>query len=171
MMRGEVRPGRTGGGGWPCGVIRAQGREARLQIGSRARGGGAHVEHVGHARDAGGVEAQRLGEGAGGREGGGRPRRKQRAWERARLQIWGRARGGAHAEHVAHVRDAGGVEAQRLVERRHVLPRVERKAYGAGQGACPGGRRRRATAVHATCRGGLDCRFGAGHGEERTPNM
>eukprot|EP00964_Phaeocystis_antarctica_P133676 scaffold97892_cov63-Phaeocystis_antarctica.AAC.1 len=29
------------------------------------------------------------------------------------------------------------------------------------------GRRRRATAVHATCRGGLDCRLGAGHGEER----
>ena len=31
-----------------------------------------------------------------------------------------------------------------------------------------GGGRRRATAVHAACRGGLDCRFGAGHGEERT---
>ena len=30
------------------------------------------------------------------------------------------------------------------------------------------GRRRRATAVHAARRGGLECRFGAGHGEERT---
>ena len=36
---------------------------------------------------------------------------------RARPQIGSRARKGAHAEHVAHVRDAGGVEAQRLVER------------------------------------------------------
>ena len=36
----------------------------------------------------------------------------------------------------------------------------------------PGRRgRRRATAAHAACRGGLDCRFGAGHGEERTTNM
>ena len=35
----------------------------------------------------------------------------------------------------------------------------------------PGGGRRRATAVHVACMGGLDCRFGAGHGEERTRNM
>ena len=52
---------------------------------------------------------------------------------RARLQIGGRARGGAHAEHVGHVRDAGGVEAQRLVERLvRGLPRVGRRAYDAG---------------------------------------
>ena len=31
-----------------------------------------------------------------------------------------------------------------------------------------GGGRRRATAAHAACRRGLDCRLGAGHGEERT---
>ena len=37
-----------------------------------------------------------------------------------------------------------------------------------GEGYGPGGGRRRATAVHAACRGGLDCRLGAGHGEERT---
>ena len=54
---------------------------------------------------------------------------------RARLQIRGRARGGAHVEHAVHVRDAGGVEAQRLVERRRALPRVERGAYDAGRGA------------------------------------
>ena len=40
-----------------------------------------------------------------------------------------------------------------------------------GEGYGPGGGRRRATAVHAACRGGLDCRLGAGHGEERTKNM
>ena len=33
------------------------------------------------------------------------------------------------------------------------------------------GGRRRATAVQAACRRGLDCRLGAGHGEERTANM
>ena len=44
-------------------------------------------------------------------------------------------RGGAHIEHVAHARDAGGVEAQRLVERIRILPRVERRAYGAGRGS------------------------------------
>ena len=33
------------------------------------------------------------------------------------------------------------------------------------------GGRWRATAVHAARRGGLDCRLGEGHGEERTQNM
>ena len=33
------------------------------------------------------------------------------------------------------------------------------------------GRRRQATALQARCRGGLDCRLGAGHGEEHTQNM
>ena len=36
---------------------------------------------------------------------------------RARLQIEGGSRGGAHVEHGEHVCDAGGAEAQRLVER------------------------------------------------------
>eukprot|EP00964_Phaeocystis_antarctica_P164120 scaffold141612_cov127-Phaeocystis_antarctica.AAC.2 len=54
---------------------------------------------------------------------------------RARLQIGGRARGGAHVEHGVHVCDAGGVEAQRLVERRRALPRAEGRAYGAGRAA------------------------------------
>ena len=31
--------------------------------------------------------------------------------------------------------------------------------------------RRRATAAQAACTGGLDCRFGVGHREERTENM
>ena len=34
-----------------------------------------------------------------------------------------------------------------------------------------GGGRRRATAMHAGWRGGLDCILGAGHGEERTMNI
>eukprot|EP00964_Phaeocystis_antarctica_P080635 scaffold50376_cov38-Phaeocystis_antarctica.AAC.1 len=123
----------------------------RLQIEGRARGG-AHVEHLLHARDAGGVEAQRLVErrrvlprvewrayDAGGRcsPGGGRRRATvvQAGCREGSTADSGRARGGAHVEHVLHVCDAGGVEAQRLVERRRVLPRVERRAYGVVRGA------------------------------------
>ena len=47
-----------------------------------------------------------------------------------------------HAEHVLHGRDAGGVEAQRLVERRRGLLRVERRAYGEARCWSVGGRRR-----------------------------
>eukprot|EP00964_Phaeocystis_antarctica_P132152 scaffold96187_cov56-Phaeocystis_antarctica.AAC.4 len=65
---------------------------------------------------------------------------------RARLQIGGRARGGAHEEHVVHVRDVGGVEAQRLVERQRVLPRVERRECGAVRGVRVG--RREAASDH-----------------------
>ena len=56
-VRGEVRPGRQEAAG-DRGASGVQGR-ARVQIGSRARGG-AHVEHVLHVSDAGGLEAQRL---------------------------------------------------------------------------------------------------------------
>ena len=45
--------------------------------------------------------------------------------ERSQLEIGDRARAEAHQEHVAHVRDAGDVETQRLVERRR-LPSGER---------------------------------------------
>ena len=144
-------------------------RRARLQIGGRARGG-AHVEHGVHGRDAGGVEAQRLVErrrilprvetraygavrfGPGGREAADDSGARSVAGQ-ARLQIRGGARGRAHEEHVVHVSDAGGIEAQRLVERRRALPRVERRAYAAGRGA-PGGRRAACDrGASAACRG------------------
>ena len=54
---------------------------------------------------------------------------------RARLQIGSRARGVAHVEHGVHVCDAGGVEAQRLIECRRELSRVEKRAYYTGQDA------------------------------------
>ena len=41
---------------------------------------------------------------------------------------------------------------------------VRGEVYGSAGG------RQRATAVQAACRNGLDCRFRAGHGEERTEN-
>ena len=88
-----------------------------------------------------------------------------------RPQIRGRARGGAHREHVAHGCDVGGVEAQRLVERLRVLPRVERRACGAGRGIRVGGSRRWTTAGHAARREGAAADWGAGHGEERTKNI
>ena len=76
--------------------------------------------------------------------------------ERARLQIGsgarGGVRGGAHGEHPVHVRDAGGVKAQRLVEHRRVLPSRKESIYGAGQGA---GRETegRGAGAQAVCRG------------------
>ena len=127
---------------------------------------GAHGEHAGHGRDAGGVEVQRLVE-------------RLRVVEHV---VHGCDTGGIEAqwlverphveEHAVHFRDAGGVEVQRLVERMGALPRVARRAYAAvgGAGRRAGGRRRAST-VHAACMGRLDCRLGAGHGEERTRNM
>ena len=42
---------------------------------------------------------------------------------------------GAHVEHPAHARDLGRVEAERLVERRRVLPSQKARACDAGRGA------------------------------------
>jgi hypothetical protein len=42
--------------------------------------------------------------------------------QQSQLKISGRARAEAHIEHVAHVRDAGSVESQWLVERMRMLP-------------------------------------------------
>ena len=65
---------------------------------------------------------------------------------------WGQGTGRAHPKHEAHIRDAGGVEAQRLVERQCVLPRVERRACTLRREVCESaGAGRRATAVQAAC--------------------
>ena len=82
---------------------------------------------------------------------------------------------GAHVEHAAHVRDAGRVEAERLVERRRALP--SRKAgvrcgarcgLGGGRGM---GRRQRTSGMHGErarlCEGWGGYRACA----KRTPNM
>ena len=157
-MRGELRPGP--GGGRAAGDNRARSvqRRARVQIWGRPRGG-AHPEHVAHVRDAGGVESQRLVErrrilprverradgavraAARKAAGSGRPRGTQRAGEGSNVELGQGTRGGAHGEHDDHVRDAGGVEAQRLVERRRGLPsRKEDVRCGARCGPGAGGR-------------------------------
>ena len=156
-LRGEVR---REAGGRRAIAVQAQraGERARLQIGSRARGG-AHVEHDGHGCDFGLVEAQRLVErrrilprverradgavraAARKAAGSGRPRGTQRAGEGSNVELGQGTRGGAHGEHDDHVRDAGGVEAQRLVERRRGLPsRKEDVRCGARCGPGAGGR-------------------------------
>ena len=75
---------------------------------------------------------------AGRREGVGRRRRKQRAGRAESLRLLAGTRG-AHWKHAVHVCDAGGVEAQRLVERIRFLPRVESRACGAGRDCGPAG--------------------------------
>eukprot|EP00964_Phaeocystis_antarctica_P042757 scaffold24516_cov60-Phaeocystis_antarctica.AAC.1 len=63
------------------------------------------------------------GAGCGGLDGGARS-----VQVRARLRKLGAGTREAHLKHVSHGCDAGRVEAQRLVERRRNLPRVERRA-------------------------------------------
>jgi hypothetical protein len=41
----------------------------------------------------------------------------------------------AHSKHGGHVRDAGGVETQRLVERRRFLSSIKREAWEKGRHA------------------------------------
>ena len=49
--------------------------------------------------------------------------------------------------------------------------RVARRAYDAGRAASQEAGGPRAMEAQAACRRGLDCRLGAGHGEERTENI
>ena len=100
-----------------------------------------------------------------------------------RLAVWRRRRrqaackdiggtGGAHVEHVRHILDAGGVEAQRLVERPRVLPSRKQGmrcgASCASRKAWKLGRRREAAAGASVAR---TRRTGDWRAGERTENM
>jgi hypothetical protein len=164
--RVEGRAGDAGGRGMEpgagraCGVVAAHKRHALGCPDSRLGAKGArraHAEHVAHVRDAEGVEAQRLVEGRRvlpSRREGMRCRGErcepggERAWGGGGTQAactgmsrlkacggQGHARR-AHQEHGLHGRDAGGVEAQRLVEDRRALPsrREGMRCGAAGRG-------------------------------------
>jgi len=113
---------------------------------------GAHHKHVVHARDAGRVEAERpverrrglpsrkgkhktsgdkAGRDAGGRGRGGGASSVQA--ENPTVEAAGRGTRGGHLKHVRHARDAGRVQAQRLVERRRVLPSQKEKHKKSGE--------------------------------------
>ena len=143
-VRGELRG--PGGGRAVC-TQRAGERRETADWGLGA--GAAHGKHVAHVRNAGRVPAQGLVEGArvlprvaSRAHGAGRAARAARLARSGqgrglRLQRSGAKRAGstAHAKHVDHVRDAGGVPAQGLVEGVRGLPRVARRAHGAGRAA------------------------------------
>ena len=113
---------------------RAEGRGSVQNLGRQGRRG-AHPEHPEHVRDAGRAEAQRLVESrgalpsrkegmrrgarrrAGRRHAGAAAAQAARARGRLRLKAGGQGTRGAHVKHGGHVRDAGRVKAQRLVER------------------------------------------------------
>jgi len=157
-MRGEVRAGRREGM-----RRRRRKRHARGKARLKAVGGqgtrGAHVEHVVHVRDLGGVKAQRLVEGVRAlpsrreghamrgevarREAGGREAVAAQAactGEGPNQGCWGPGHArSAHCEHAPHVRDLGGVKAQRLIERARVLP--SRREGHAMRGEVRAGRR------------------------------
>ena len=140
--------GRAWGGAGGSGMHRGK---ARLKAFGCQGTRGAHVEHVGHVRDLGGVEAQRLVErvralpsrkegmrcgarcGPGGRrEGVGREVAQAACTGKARLKaVGGQGTRGAHPEHGVHVSDLGRVEAQRLVEPRLLPSRWEGMRCGA----------------------------------------
>jgi len=78
---------------------------------------------------------------AGRREGVGRRHRERRARGRPDSRLEGQGTRGAHGEHAQHVRDAGGVKTQRLIEGVRVLPsRREGMRWHAGRGAGRGRR-------------------------------
>ena len=157
-MGGEVRAGRRERG-YGAAVTACTGPDSRLGTKGMRR---AHVEHVAHVRDAGGVEAQRLVKRRRalpsrreGRRCGGE--RWERGGGRACGVWWHDKRGmhgdgpnqglgakgtrGAHAKHEERGRDAGGVEAQRLVEGRRLLS-SRREGMRCGRERCePEGRR------------------------------
>eukprot|EP00964_Phaeocystis_antarctica_P074483 scaffold45801_cov57-Phaeocystis_antarctica.AAC.3 len=126
-------------------VWRAASRTPARAVASRGKGRGARPratdqQLVGVGQGVCALPSRKEGMWCGARCGPGGPeaagdRGARSVQGKARLQIRRRAREGAHEEHVGHARDAGGVEAQRLVERKRALPRVERRAYGAGRGA------------------------------------
>ena len=91
------------------------------------------------AHDAGQSAGRQAGGRVGRREGVGRRRRERHA-RQARLKAGGQGTGRAHVKHLVHGRDAGGVEAQRLVERIRVLP-SRRGGIRCGARGGPGGER------------------------------
>ena len=189
MERGR-HAGREVGGGRGAAQRRKQ-HAGEVQTGDGERGtGGAHVKHVLHVCDAGRVEAQRLVEslrilpsprgshekgarcGPGSRRGCGAAAAAKAActgggpdWTR------GRDTGGAHREHVAHVCDAGRVQAQWLVERICVLPSprgsMERGRHAGREVGVGGG----AAVAQAACRGRSRLETGGGARVGRTENM
>ena len=101
---------------------------------------------------------------------GRRWRRKQRAGE-VQTGHGGRDTGGAHREHVAHVCDAGRVQAQWLVERICVLPSprgsMERGRHAGREVGVGGG----AAVAQAACRGRSRLETGGEARVGRTENM
>jgi len=81
------------------------------------------------------------------------------------------ARGAAHEKHGDHVRDAGGVPAQGLVEGPRLLPGVASRAHGAGRAAGrEAGAGERSRLARSAQGRGLDCADirGEARGEQRT---
>ena len=137
-MRGEVRPGRREGAGWRRRKWHARGGpDSRLWV-PRARA--ERTENMlfmsvtldvsklsgwlnADARCRVERRACNVGRGAAQeREGVGWRRRSRHAWGAPDSRRWGQDTRGAHQEHIAHARDLGRVEAERLVERRRALP-------------------------------------------------
>jgi len=193
-MRGRGA-GREAGGPGAAAAVAAQAAclgNARLKAVEGQGTRGAHFEHAVHVRDIGGVKAERLIERrhglpsrnkgrakwgevrAGRREGVRRRRRKRHARGSPNSRLGGQCTRGAHVEHVVHVRDLGGVPAQRLVEGVRSLPSRKGVACDAERGAGrEAGESVRRSRRKRHTRGRPDSRLllGARARAERTANM
>ena len=101
--------------------------------------------------------------GPGGGEVGGAATAHAACKGRLDWSLWAQGTGGVHVEHGVHGRDAGRVEAQRLVERLCFLP-SRKGAYHVGRGRAGGGERGGAAVAHAACKGGSTGVCGQGMG-------
>ena len=167
--KGSIGRGATcgPGGGRACGGGGGASRAMTVEAAGRGTCG-AHHKHVLHGCDAGRVEAEQLverrrglpsrkgsiGRGAtcgpgGGRAWGAAAAAQAGRWEDPTVEAAGKGTRGAHPKHGLHGCDAGRVEAQRLVERRRLLPSrkgsTHKKRGKSGPGRREGvwGRRRR----------------------------
>ena len=137
-MRGDVQAGRREGVGWWWRERRARGKGPTQGLGGRARAErtlnmpymavtvevsklSGWLSFCAPCQPKGG--ACDMGRGAGGEAvGSGAAQAGMQTGGRSDSRLGGQGTRGAHGEHVVHVRDAGGVPAQRLVECLRNLP-------------------------------------------------
>eukprot|EP00964_Phaeocystis_antarctica_P029015 scaffold16341_cov57-Phaeocystis_antarctica.AAC.2 len=173
-MRCGARCRATGGGSWRATAAYAACRGGST-AGSGGPGGRAHVDHVVHGCDARGVEAQWLVERRRVLPRVEKPGHPMREMVRAGKRYRALGGGGVSKQRAHTGRSAprtSGVEDQRLVERRRLLPSRKESTHTV-RGELRAGRREAAGkgGARSVHRGGLDCGLGAGHGEGRTRNM
>ena len=186
-MRGDVQAGRREGVGWWWRERRARGKGPTQGLGGRARAERTlNMPYMTVTLEVSKLSgwfsfcapcqpkrgACDMGRGAGGEAvGSGAAQAGMQTGGRSDSRLGGQGTRGAHGEHVVHVRDAGGVPAQRLVECLRNLP-SRRKGTQCRARCALGGRRAWGGGGGCGMHGdGPTQDLGARARAERTPNM